>query len=274
MSFSCENCNKIFSTKQNLENHLNRKIKCSPETTQRLENKKFECQYCQSKFTQKQNLKRHLLNGFCTGLTNYVNTTIKEDLKAKKEDKILNINTGTINNSSKITQNIQNTQNIQILVNPFGKESSIKIPDSLYFEAIKNLVKGIPLLIKYVHYNPKFPQNQNIKGKGLCSKYIEVHDGEDWKVDSKKNIIHNLITDKKDKLDDFVDEQIEKNKISKSLAYRYEKQTEKLDEVLNEDFRKEKASDESINLFKELEEEVNMTIENEKNKAKKKKKLD
>jgi hypothetical protein len=267
MSFKCETCNKVFSTKQNLENHIKRKNKCSLETTQRLENKIFECQYCKSRFTQKQNLKRHLLNGFCTGINNIENSNIKDD-------KILNINTGTINNSSKITQNINNTQNIQILVNPFGKESSIHIPDCIYFEAIKNLVKGIPLLIKYIHYNIKYPQNQNIKGKGLCSKYIEVHDGEDWKIDSKKNVIHNLITDKKDKLDDFVDEQVEKNKISKSLAYRYEKQTEKLDEVLNEDFRGEKPSDESQNLFKELEEEVNMTIENEKNKAKKKKKLD
>ena len=299
MLYICDNCGKEFIDKFIYMNHLNRKTPCSKETREKLENKKYECELCNKKFINKQTLLRHKENN-CKGYNNEIQKLIEN--KGNFEEVLNNINNRTNNSNenniekekfsnSKIsksiignnnsyidntqtTQNIHNTQNIQILVNPFGKESSIPIPDSVYFEAIKNLVKGIPLLIKYVHYNIKYPQNQNIKGKGLCSKYIEVHDGEDWKIDSKKNVIHNLITDKKDKLDDFVDEQIEKNKISKSLAYRYEKQTEKLDEVLNEDFRGEKPSDESQNLFKELEEEVNMTIENEKNKAKKKKKLD
>jgi hypothetical protein len=301
MYYICENCGKEFIDKFIYVNHLKRKTPCSKEGREKLENKNYECDLCNKKFINKQTLIRHK-EKYCKGYNEEIQKIINnkesfekalndlnsknikneniEDLENKKKfnnnkiSKCIIGNNNSYVDNTKTTQNIHNTQNIQILVNPFGNESTIPIPDSLYFEAIKNLVKGIPLLIKYVHYNPKYPENQNIKGKGLCSKYIEVHDGEDWKIDSKKNIIHNLITDKKDKLDDFVDEQVEKNKISKSLAYRYEKQTEKLDEVLNEDFRKEKASDESINLFKELEEEVNMTIENEKNKAKKKKKLE
>jgi DNA-directed RNA polymerase subunit RPC12/RpoP len=283
--YICEKCGKEFNRKSNYMYHIENVKNCDKIK----ENQNFKCNYCNTLFTLKNNLKRH--EKFCKEKIKYENETISINkgefnkmMEIINSNKLTNEIKGDVNvsnikkqintHNAQTTQNIHNTQNIQILVNPFGNESTIPIPDSLYFEAIKNLVKGIPLLIKYVHYNPKYPENQNIKGKGLCSKYIEVHDGEDWKVDSKKNVIHNLITDKKDKLDDFVDEQIEKNKISKSLAYRYEKQTEKLDEVLNEDFRKEKASDESINLFKELEEEVNMTIENEKNKAKKKKKLE
>jgi hypothetical protein len=284
--YNCEKCGKEFNRKSNYLYHIENVSNCD-----KIKKKKIhKCNYCDKLFTLKNNLIRH--NKICKKKyknmdmntimdidknKNNNDETIsdKKDENNKKSNNeingninISNIQKQTINNN----QTINNTQNIQILVNPFGKEEIILLPDDLCFDAIKNLIKGIPLLIKYVHYNVKFPQNKNIKGKGLCSKYIEIHDGEDWIIDTKKNIIHKLIIDNKDKLDDFFDEQIEKNKISKNLANRYEKQTEKLDEVLNEEFRGEKPLKESINFFKELEEEVNITIENETNKEKKRKK--
>lgn len=152
MSFTCENCNKIFSTKQNLENHLNRKIKCSPETTQRLENKKFECQYCQSKFTQKQNLKRHLLNGFCKGLINYVNITLKKDLELEdNKKKILEIE----NNLKNIDIEVENNQ----ISEPLNNKTTIK-------NEIKK-VKGFIYILKEREF---IKTNENIYKIGKTSK--------------------------------------------------------------------------------------------------------
>jgi hypothetical protein len=275
MIYKCEICYKEFIDRYHYDRHKNNKKGCKLK-----ENIEFKCDYCSKYFSLKKTLDRHQTKGYCKNYNKLMkenNNKLKEIIKNITGNNDVEKYIGNLNNMYKPVfkniQSIQNTQNIQIVVNPFGKEENIPIPDDIYFEAIKNLIKGIPLLIKYIHFNVKYPQNKNINGKGLSSKYIEVHDGDDWIIDNKKNIIFKLIIDKKDKLDDFIDDQVEKNKISKKFANRYEKQTEKLDEYLNEDFRGEKASEESVNFFKELEEEVNMTIENEKNKAKRKKKI-
>jgi hypothetical protein len=244
--YNCEKCGKEFNRKSNYLYHIENVSNCDKIKDKQI----YKCYYCETSFTLKNNLTRH--NKIC-----------KE--KNKQEDEMISIKINDFNkmleiiNTNKINVEINNeskTQNI----NPFGKEENILIPDEIYFESINNLTKGIPLLIKYVHYNIKYPQNKNIKGRGLSSKYIEVHDGEDWIVDNKKNVINKLITDKKILLENFVNDQIEKNSISESILNLYKKQLEKLENISNND-------------FEELEEEVNITIENEKNKAKRKKKV-
>lgn len=46
----CDKCNKIFKTKQKLNNHINRKIKCDNKIT---------CKHCDKEFKTKQLLKQH-----------------------------------------------------------------------------------------------------------------------------------------------------------------------------------------------------------------------
>jgi hypothetical protein len=277
MLYQCNKCKKEFPTKQSYEKHLQRKNECSEETKSKLENKEFCCNFCNKGFTEKKNLLRHLKNNICNAndkvtLTKAELINIYQKVKKDVPDEIINNNNkvikSVIGNHNNVNY-VENNQNIQIMVNPFGKESQIPVPAKVYFEAMKNLIKGIPLLVKYIHYNYEHPENMNIEGKGISSKYLVVYDGQDWNLANKKNVIHNLITDKKDQIDDFFDEQVENNKLSKQMVKRYETQTEKLDEVLNKDFRGVKPSDESAELYKELEEEMNLLLENEKNKKKK-----
>jgi len=47
----CIKCNRIFQTKQKLNNHLNRKFKCDY---------KIECPDCKKVFITKQKLERHI----------------------------------------------------------------------------------------------------------------------------------------------------------------------------------------------------------------------
>jgi hypothetical protein len=287
MTFTCDKCKKEFTCKQSYERHLSRLTDCSEETREKLENKNFICEFCKKGFTEKRNLQRHI-KVFCKGPETIIlsketfNDILNKYNKSVPDEITNNNNKNTINksvlgNKNNVNNNsnnnslsyVENNQNIQIMVNPFGKESQLPVPAKVYFEAMKNLIKGIPLLVKYIHYNYDHPENMNIEGKGISSKYLVVYDGKDWNLANKKNIIHNLITDKKDQIDDFFDEQVENNKISKQMVKRYETQTEKLDEVLNKDFRGVKPSEESAELYKELEEEMNLLLENEKNKKKK-----
>ncbi len=278
MKYVCEKCKKEFLCKQAYDRHLLRITDCSEDTRDRLENKEYICEFCKKGFTEKRNLQRHI-KIFCKGPETILlsKETFNDILNKynKNENQNINklhnktsINKSVIGNHNNVNY-VENNQNIQIMVNPFGKESQIPVPAKVYFEAMKNLIKGIPLLVKYIHYNYEHPENMNIESKGISSKYLVVYDGQDWNLANKKNVIHNLITDKKDQIDDFFDEQVENNKLSKQMVKRYETQTEKLDEVLNKDFRGVKPSDESAELYKELEEEMNLLLENEKNKKKK-----
>lgn len=51
-SYKCTNCNKLFSTKQSLDRHLNRKYKC---------NRIISCEKCGLTFKTKQHLENHLI---------------------------------------------------------------------------------------------------------------------------------------------------------------------------------------------------------------------
>ena len=56
-SYKCTNCNKLFSTKQSLDRHLNRKYKC---------NRIISCEKCGLTFKTKQHLENHLnMKGDC-----------------------------------------------------------------------------------------------------------------------------------------------------------------------------------------------------------------
>lgn len=277
MSFVCDKCKKEFFCKQSYERHITRVTDCSEEERHRLENKSYSCEFCKRCFTEKKNLQRHI-KSFCKGPDTIIlsKNTFNDILTKYNKTDVSNVPICKINKMSKnVIGNhnnvnyVENNQSIHITVNPFGHESNVNVPARVYFEAMKNLIKGIPLLVKYIHYNYDHPENMNIEGKGISSKYLMLYDGQHWNLANKKNVIHNLITDKKDQIDGFFDEQVEKNKISKQLAKRYEIQTEKLDEVLNKDFRGVKPSTESTELFNELEEEMNLLLENEKNKKKK-----
>lgn len=68
MSFSCEFCNKLFSTKGNLINHQRRTKYCIKIQKTLNKNiieqdmKNFVCEFCNKDFTQRQNLKNHQEN--------------------------------------------------------------------------------------------------------------------------------------------------------------------------------------------------------------------
>jgi len=75
--FQCEKCGNTFSSRFNLERHLNRKTPCDPI----IEKKKeldFSCIYCNREFSRKQNLRRHL-----NSCPIYNGGNIKKDLIAK-----------------------------------------------------------------------------------------------------------------------------------------------------------------------------------------------
>jgi superfamily II DNA or RNA helicase len=251
--YECDICKINFDKKCDLERHLLRQKGCSEKTKNSLQNKIFICEGCGKGFSQKRSLKVHIDEMYC-----------KKNIKDK--------NNVIIDKNEYEKLKKYQIENIKKLY-AFGKEIDVDIPFNLFLEATNNIAKGISLLIKFINFNKDFSENENIKGKGLSSKYLEIYNGENWMIENKKKIFKKMIIKNKRILDYFVNGEIKKYKelqiknedmlLPYKVIERYEKDTEKLDEVLNQDFRDKKPREESIEIYKEVEEELNMLLESE-----------
>jgi hypothetical protein len=76
--YICHYCNKHFSNKSNLTNHINKAKYCLSERNQIMN--KFNCKGCSKNFTSKQSLQTHNKNCIEIKLLN-----IEEKLKEQKE---------------------------------------------------------------------------------------------------------------------------------------------------------------------------------------------
>jgi hypothetical protein len=173
----------------------------------------------------------------------------------------------TINNN--VNANVQNNNNI-LIVSPFGKEGRIKVPKKLLHCLYRNLEEGIPKLVKYIHYNDEFPQYQNIQGRGYDCSTVNVFDGENWILKRKDEAMESLIKEKKEIFDDFFDE-LEENKHSKlnqKIIQNYNKQSDKLDSVLNQEFYGNKPEKDAKALYKSIQTNIGIIMENERIKSK------
>lgn len=111
-----------------------------------------------------------------------------EDLMEKYESVVPTTNNTTTNIG---TQN--NNVNI-ININAFGQENLDYITDSVLKECANKVYASIPTLIENIHFNPKHPENHNVKitNKKLPHASVMSEDKE-WKLMDKNELIDNMM---------------------------------------------------------------------------------
>jgi hypothetical protein len=204
-----------------------------------VENATITCKYCDKKVQTKSSLNRHFKICKLKPITMSDLPSIESSIKNKINEQLLTVN----NNYSKVINNnvINNTQNIQNIIvmdkinlREFGKEDLDHITDEVMSKAIKYPQAGILNLIREIHFNDTMPQNQNINILSKKEQFIEIFNGKEWKKQDKKTAIQNIITSKKDIMDDYVEEKTEKNLISNFIKDNYENFSEMLDNYIRE----------------------------------------
>jgi hypothetical protein len=199
----------------------------------------ISCKYCDKKVQTKSSLNRHFKICKLKPITISDLPSIESSIKNKINEQLLTVN----NNYSKVINNntINNTQNIQNIIvmdkmnlREFGKEDLDHITDEVMNKAIKYPQAGILNLIREIHFNDTMPQNQNINILNKKEQFIEIFNGKEWKKQDKKIAIQNIITSKKDIMDDYVEEKTEKNLISNFIKDNYENFSEMLDNYIRE----------------------------------------
>jgi predicted RNA binding protein with dsRBD fold (UPF0201 family) len=137
-----------------------------------------------------------------------------EDSMTEQINKILEKNAGTTNNTN--NTNIE-TQNINIInINAFGNENTDYIDDKAILTCIGRVYKSVPSLLEKIHFDPKHPENHNIKITNRKLPYASVMGkNRKWKTVDRKDAIETMVTNGYNMLDEKYSENKEKISIQK-----------------------------------------------------------
>ena len=195
--YTCENCNKEFNRKSTYETHLQRKNPCKIDI--HLNN---ECSYCNKVYTTKYNLNVHLKT--CSKkLIDDNNKQQIEELKKmlyeqqKKIEQLSHVTESNqnININENSNNNITNSNNITNNINIYsvGKEDLSRLSNE---DVIKICTSGTyyPIIAAQIlHCNEKYPEFQNCLISNLRSNTGFVKIDDNWVSKSHDEIFRTLL---------------------------------------------------------------------------------
>jgi len=226
--YKCDRCDKFFDKKYNYEIHINRRYKCDEKLYT------LNCTYCDRSFSTKSSVTRHIRNSckvfkkteedkheIYTKLLKIEreNKELKEEVKELKNG-LLKQKGGNLDNVTKITNNTTNNNcsinngiiNNNITIIAYGKEKLSKIDVKQILAAVSRGYQTPVHLTKTVHFNPKHPEYHNVYIPSMKDSYAMIYNGEDWNLVQKNELIDELYQDKKEYVEENLDE------FSKSLS--------------------------------------------------------
>ena len=107
-------------------------------------------------------------------------------------------------NSHNTSQNIETLQNItNININAFGNENTDYIDEKAILSCIDRVYRSIPSLLEKIHFDPKHPENHNIKITNKKLPYATVMgNNRKWKTVDRKDAIETMVQKGYNLLDD------------------------------------------------------------------------
>ena len=284
MNLHCIPCNMPFKCKKYLEQHL----KCKRHTNRINEQScsaglRYECSVCGKKYSIRQSLHAHMKLKSCvvietTPVSVTYTTSIKdnnqhqpsvkeivdemkqafdkerqemklafEETMKEQINKILEKHAGASNCNNNNTTNIEN-QHINININSFGNENTDYIDNKAILSCISKVYKSIPSLLERIHFDPKHPENHNIKITNKKLPYASVMgNNQKWKTVDRKDAIETMVINGYNMLDEKYAENKEKIPASKQQNF--------------EGFQS-KFESEDKDLMKQIKTEVDMMVLN------------
>ena len=221
-----------------------------PKCTQN-EKKTHICNYCNKSFTRSTGLTKHL--NICKKKREKDIETLaimqnEEMIKIKKEsenmkkeiEELKNFKIQTQNNTTNNNNNITTTNNINnsknIYINNYGNEDLKHLRTRDFTKLFDGIYNAVPKLIEKIHFDPKHPENQNIKYTNQKSPYLKIVKSDKWQLVNKKHELLDLIDAKCFMLKEKYYSILEKKKYKITEAHR--DKIEEFMEKYNEDDKK------------------------------------
>ncbi|VBB17548.1 hypothetical protein YASMINEVIRUS_10 [Yasminevirus sp. GU-2018] len=225
--FVCDICSKAFNRKAHLEYHVSREV-CTA-----VGKEKYKCKFCDKGFTTSTSMYRHMKHtcGVKKDEDSKRDEIFERLLELEKKNERLEKEVVTLRKTVKkastkpnITNN--NTQNINngIVANinliGYGKEDLSKIDKKEILKAINAGFDSTVKLTETLHFNPKYPEYHNVYITNVKDKYAMKFDGKEWNLTMKDDLINTIYDDKKNYIEENMDEFIESLSLSKRQALK------------------------------------------------------
>ena len=186
---------------QTFKNHP--KIECSETQFSKINLQKNQCQFCKKIYSKNSNLHRHLkkckMNISKTDkLLNYIKLIENEKEEIQKKNEIISKEKAILKKKvERLIENSNNntTVNMQqnIYINNYGNENLGYLTKGYFDNLLKIPFVSIQKLIKEIHFNPRHPENNNIKIPNKKQKYAIVYKNGKWEFRHKKEVIEDMV---------------------------------------------------------------------------------
>jgi uncharacterized small protein (DUF1192 family) len=120
---------------------------------------------------------------------------MKNEKGTKNINNVANINNGTVNN-------INNNNNNNIILVGYGNEDLSKLCNAEILRAIQDGYNSLVSLSKTVHFNPKYPEYQNVYISNMKDSYAMMFNGNKWTLTTKADMIEKIYDDKKNYIEE------------------------------------------------------------------------
>ena len=230
----CSVCFRIFSRKTHLNYHVLKNVCTSPQKNN------YKCKFCSSGFTTATNMYRHM-RSFCDvkkkddinrdeiykrllELEKKNDLLMKKTENIEKENKKLKKKVVLLGKKSKkiinITNNNAKTINNYCTINliGYGKEDLSTINKKDILKAIQYGFDSTIKLTETLHFNPKHPEYHNVYITNVKDKYAMMFNGIDWNLMMKDELINKIYDDKKNYIEENIEEFVVSLSISKKKA--------------------------------------------------------
>ena len=216
----CDRCSNTFSNMTNLRRHFNKKKICKPvskdisieELIEKYKVKKgcYKCENCGKEYKSAvgkcKHKKKCLLNPVIIEKKNIdkletelksvkekVNQLLLEKSQTQEEHaKIINNNNNNTNTNCHNT-NSHNTNNIVFNFN--DEKYNVDELKQIILNNEKSSTNLVKHFLEYIHFNPQYPENQNLKLTNLKPEYkwIDIMINGKWEKDIQDNILNTIL---------------------------------------------------------------------------------
>jgi hypothetical protein len=161
--------------------------------------KTYDCEYCDKKFNDRNNRAKH--RKICKMKDDSMDEIKKQldEIAKKIETKMLSKNTNSgnsshNNNGNFNNNNSNNTNNntVNINVRNLGHENMAAVPDDFIRSCWMNL--EFRQLFENLHYDPNYPENNNIRLKSSKRQQLEIYKDDKWKITPFKIGLNEIMT--------------------------------------------------------------------------------
>lgn len=148
-----------------------------------------------------------------------------EKKPSQKAKKIINGGMNNTNNTNNINNNLNNCAinnnnivNNNVTLVAHGMEDMDRIDKKDILKAVQNGFRSVVNLTEVLHFNPKYPEYQNIYISNIKDKFAMVYDGKDWNLTMKDKLIDRIYEDKKSYIEENLDEFVQSMSPSRKNA--------------------------------------------------------